>query len=75
MWANGSRDETLTFLRHFSESLKRDLEVETQESTHRSGVSKTKLEEVSRLLARCYFKQAKWGAETKTNWNDVSPLL
>ncbi|KII85882.1 hypothetical protein PLICRDRAFT_144570 [Plicaturopsis crispa FD-325 SS-3] len=70
MWANGSRDETLTFLRHFSESLKRDLEVETQEPTHRSGVSKTKLEEVSRLLARCYFKQAKWGAETKTNWND-----
>ncbi|KAF8448980.1 phosphatidylinositol 3-kinase [Boletus edulis BED1] len=68
MWANGSREDSLNFLRQFSASLARDLQVETKELSQRPGVSKHKLDELSRLLARCYFKQGQWQVELKEDW-------
>lgn len=72
MWANGSREDSLSFLRQFSASLARDLQVETKELSARPGVSKHKLDELSSLLARCYFKQGQWQVELKEDWGAVS---
>jgi FKBP12-rapamycin complex-associated protein len=72
MWANGSREDSLSFLRQFSASLARDLQVETKELSQRPGVSKHKLDELSTLLARCYFKQGQWQVELKEDWGAVS---
>jgi FKBP12-rapamycin complex-associated protein len=72
MWATGAKEESLKFLRQFSASLSRDLQVENSEHAQRSGVSKQKLAEFSRLLARCYFKQGEWEMELKENWSSVS---
>lgn len=74
MWANGSHEESLSFLRQFSASLARDLQVETKEHSQRPGVTKHKLDELSRLLARCYFKQGQWQVELKEDWGAVSIL-
>jgi FKBP12-rapamycin complex-associated protein len=71
MWASGSKEESLTFLRSFATSLSRDLETETTQRGQRSGVSKQKLDELARLLARCYFKQGEWQMELSDNWATV----
>ncbi|KAN0137000.1 atypical/PIKK/FRAP protein kinase [Lactarius tabidus] len=68
MWASGSKEESLNFLRSFAASLSRDLETETTQRVQRSGVSKQKLDELARLLARCYFKQGEWQMELSDNW-------
>lgn len=71
MWASGSKEESLNFLRSFAASLSRDLETETTQRGQRSGVSKQKLDELARLLARCYFKQGEWQMEISDNWATV----
>ncbi|KAG1798813.1 FAT domain-containing protein [Suillus variegatus] len=45
--------------------------VETKDHSQRSGVGKAKLEELSRLLARCYFKQGQWQVELKEDRGPV----
>jgi FKBP12-rapamycin complex-associated protein len=75
MWANGARDESLKFLRKFSASLSGDLQAETTEHAQRPGVSKQKLDELSCLLARCYFKQGQWQVNLKDSWDEVRNLL
>lgn len=72
MWANGSRDDSLNFIRQFAISLSRDLATESAEHPQRAAVPKTKLEELSRLLARCYFKQGEWQVEMREDWESVS---
>jgi FKBP12-rapamycin complex-associated protein len=68
MWSTGAREESLNFLRQFSASLARDLQVESKDHSQRSGVGKPKLDELSRLLARCYFKQGQWQVDLKEDW-------
>ncbi|EGN96671.1 hypothetical protein SERLA73DRAFT_170096 [Serpula lacrymans var. lacrymans S7.3] len=68
MWASGAKEESLKFLRQFSASLCKDLQAETKEHSQRAGVGKHKLDELSRLLARCYFKQGQWQVELKDDW-------
>jgi FKBP12-rapamycin complex-associated protein len=75
MWSTGAREESLNFLRQFSASLARDLQVESKDHSQRSGVGKPKLDELSRLLARCYFKQGQWQVELKEDWGAVSALI
>lgn len=72
MWASGAREDSLNFLRQFSASLARDLQSESGEHSQRGTVSKHKLDELSRLLARCYFKQGEWQVELKDDWGSVS---
>lgn len=72
MWATGAKEESLNFLRSFSASLARDLQAESSEHAQRSGVSKQKLAELSKLLARCYFKQGEWQVDLKEDWGTVS---
>lgn len=72
MWASGAQEESLTFLRQFCGSVSRDLQSETKEHSQRNGVGKQKLDELARLLARCYFKQGQWQLDLKEDWGDVS---
>ena len=75
MWASGAREDSLNFLRQFSGSLARDLQSESSEHPQRAAVSKHKLDELSRLLARCYFKQGEWQVELKDDWGSVSEIV
>ncbi|KAI5120260.1 hypothetical protein M0805_004596 [Coniferiporia weirii] len=59
MWANKLQDESLQYLRVFTSSLAHDLKTESSLGV-RPLVSKQKLDEMSQLLARCYYKQAQW---------------
>ncbi|KAG5352410.1 hypothetical protein C0989_002441 [Termitomyces sp. Mn162] len=68
MWATGAREESLGFLRQFSASLSRDLAVETGDNPIHVDVPKHKLTELSKLLARCYFKTGQWQVELADNW-------
>ena len=71
MWASGPKEESLNFLRSFATNLSRDLEAETTQRGQRSSVSKQKLDELARLLARCYFKQGEWQMELSDSWTTV----
>jgi hypothetical protein len=71
MWASGSKEDSLNFLRSFATNLSRDLEAETTQRGQRSSVSKQKLDELARLLARCYFKQGEWQMEISDCWSTV----
>lgn len=72
MWAQpDSKEETLDFLRTFSAQLSRDLQQETGDQGHLrvgNSVSRQKLNELSKLLARCYFKQGDWQAQLSDSW-------
>ncbi|KXN92422.1 Phosphatidylinositol 3-kinase tor2 [Leucoagaricus sp. SymC.cos] len=75
MWAQpepGSREKTLEFLRQFSAQLAHDLQQESSDHSHHklgNNVSKQKLNELSKLLARCYFKQGEWQAQFEDSWS------
>ncbi|KIM49486.1 hypothetical protein M413DRAFT_21701 [Hebeloma cylindrosporum] len=69
MWANGSKEDSLNFLRQFSASLARDVMQETNAQTQRPSVSKQKVAELSKLAARCFYKQGEWQAELKDEWS------
>jgi FKBP12-rapamycin complex-associated protein len=71
MWATGAREESLSFLRQFSASLARDVMQETNAQTVRPGVSKSKMAELSKLVARCYYKQGEWQVSLKDDWSSV----
>lgn len=76
MWATGAKDESLNFLRHFTSNLIRDVENEKSViKQQRSTVSKQKIEELSKLVARCWYKQGAWQTELKDEWNKVNILL
>ena len=64
MWARGAQEETLNHLRAFTAKLAQDIQTETGDQ-HRPTVSKTKMGELTKLLARCYFKQGEWQATLK----------
>jgi hypothetical protein len=70
MWAQGERESSLNFLRQFATSLSSDVKTEPS----RTGVPRPKYDEISRLLARCYFKQGQWEAELDSEWQSVSGL-
>jgi serine/threonine-protein kinase mTOR len=71
MWDTGAKEESLNFLRQFSSSLARDVMQETNAQTQRPSVSKSKMAEMSKLVARCYFKQGQWQSALKDDWGSV----
>lgn len=72
MWAAGTKRESLEFLRQFTASLSRDLDAETDNN---QPVPKQKMDELSRLLARCFYKQGEWQMAMKEDWGSVSNSL
>ncbi|PSR71034.1 hypothetical protein PHLCEN_2v13082 [Hermanssonia centrifuga] len=69
MWATGAHEESLEFLRKFTSSLSRDLQPESGEIVT-NPTTKKKLDELSRLLARCFFKQAQWQVAMHEDWSE-----
>ncbi|KAI1796782.1 atypical/PIKK/FRAP protein kinase [Ganoderma leucocontextum] len=66
-WAKGEKEDTLSYLRDFSAKLARDIQ---NGATPRSEpVGNSKLEELSHLLARCYFKLGEWQFALKEEWD------
>jgi len=76
MWARpDSKEKTLEFLRTFSSQLAHDLQQETDDNAHQrigNSASRSKLNELSKLLARCYLKQGQWQAQLSDSWSSVS---
>ena len=72
MWATGLKDESLEFLRTFTDNLVRDINESAATKQQRSTVPKHKIEELSELVARCHYKQGEWQSELKSVWNKVS---
>ncbi|KAJ6518876.1 phosphatidylinositol 3-kinase [Mycena sanguinolenta] len=66
MWANGARQDSLLFLRQFTNTISNDLEAEVNRQTDRE--SNPRVARISKLLARCYFKLGEWEAELRPNW-------
>lgn len=72
MWAQNLRDDALIYLRRFAGNLAHDLQIETERPARaRVDPSKPRVEELSHLLARCYFKRAQWESERKASWSSV----
>jgi serine/threonine-protein kinase mTOR len=69
MWATGAKEKSLNFLRQFSARLAGDVVQETNEQTQRS--SALTLAELSKLVARCYYKQGEWQAALNDDWSSV----
>ncbi|EJF64386.1 atypical/PIKK/FRAP protein kinase [Dichomitus squalens LYAD-421 SS1] len=66
-WAKGEKEDTLHYLRDFSAKLARDIQSGT--TPRAEPVGNSKLEELSRLLARCYFKLGEWQFALKEEWD------
>ncbi|KAJ6493204.1 phosphatidylinositol 3-kinase [Mycena sanguinolenta] len=66
MWAQGAREGSLAELRQFTVSLAKDFQAERD--AQRAGLPKQRLNELSKLLARCYFKQGEWQVALDENW-------
>ncbi|KAF9482580.1 atypical/PIKK/FRAP protein kinase [Pholiota conissans] len=77
MWAAGQKDESLGFLRIFTNNLANDVKNEAEGQAARSGVSKQKIAELNKLIARCYYKQGEWETESRDGWKsrDVQGIL
>lgn len=73
-WAKEEKEETLNYLRDFSAKLSRDIQSGANVRVEPSGNSK--MEELSRLLARCYFKLGEWQFRSKKEeWDAVRYVL
>ena len=71
MWANDFYGEALNYLCTFSECLVQNLPVESAKPESQKASRKWQ-ETMSKLLARCYFKQGEWQyALKKSEWTDV----
>ncbi|OCH96265.1 FAT-domain-containing protein [Obba rivulosa] len=68
MWSKGVKEGTLVYMRRFAASLQKDLQV-GPDAGSQSAVSRQKLDELSRLLARCYLKQGEWQVAMKDVWS------
>lgn len=70
-WAQGSREETLIWLRSFTAKLTSDLGLSTADTITPPEAHS----EYTRLLARCYLKQGQWEALMKPDWISVRLAL
>jgi len=75
MWASGAKEESLQFIASLASNLAKDLRAETGDNPAHSSVPKQKLTELSKLLARCYFKTGRWQYERADSWDAVSTSL
>lgn len=77
MWATGAREETLTFLREFTNKLSGDLGLHPDGDHAASSelAQSGKLTEFTKLLARCYYKLGEWQSAMQDDWGSVSASL
>ena len=70
-WANGDRDEALGFLDNFTRRLSQDLGVGEGQTRPAELVDSGQLGDFTKLLARCYYKQAEWSMALQDDWGSV----
>lgn len=77
IWATGAREESLNYLRTFCANLERGLQngVSAQLPDQLRQKPDEKLDEISRLLARCYLKLGEWQVALRDDWGSVSGNL
>lgn len=71
MWAKGFTDESLAYLRDFTERLREDLESQRAAG----GIDPEQADQIAeytRLLSRCYFKLAEWQTSLSDDWSTVT---
>jgi hypothetical protein len=73
LWANGERTLSIERLRNFVDELSRDLDGRHERHPSKA-LSTTKVDELSRLLAKCYLKLGEWKYEIEQNWKSVVSL-
>jgi len=73
MWASGERPGSIVFMRQFAESLTRDLNGRPERPGN-SAASKARMDELSKLLARCHLKLGEWQVEMGEDWSTASAL-
>lgn len=66
MWANGAKESSLTYLRQFSSNLSRDLQAPDDTHTH-PWIARERKNQLSKLLARCFFKQGQWQIQAQSS--------
>lgn len=71
MWVKGSKQDSLDFLQKFTGSLASDVMRESNAQPARAGLTKQRIIELSKLVARCYLKQGEWQVELKNDWSSV----
>lgn len=70
-WAKGQKQQSLEYLNEFSANLARDIQMGSSHRAPGEPVGNNKLDELSRLLARCYFKQGEWQFALSEEWTAV----
>lgn len=70
MWASGAQEDSLGFLVKFTTSLSKDLQPESVDPYNASS-TKHKFDDLSKLLARCFFKQGQWQVAMYEDWSEV----
>ena len=71
MWANGAHEDSLKFLVKFTASVSRDLH---SEAGDQYNAGKLRYQSLSRLLARCCFKQGQWQVAMYEDWSQVRQI-
>lgn len=71
IWAEGRREETLSYLRDFSATLARNVQPVVRDQGQSSPHDQA-LEGLAKLLARCYFKTGEWQVALEDDWSKVS---
>jgi serine/threonine-protein kinase mTOR len=70
MWVNGDRAGTIHEMRKFTADLTKD--VQGRADRHSGMLSKSKMDEMSKLLARCHLKLGEWQTTAGEDWDTVS---
>ncbi|KIK61711.1 hypothetical protein GYMLUDRAFT_42743 [Collybiopsis luxurians FD-317 M1] len=72
MWATGLQQESFNYLKEFSAKVSNDM---MENDLQRSSALKQRGDQLSRLLARCYFKLGDWQVQLHENWGSDPQLV
>lgn len=71
MWTRGDKAETLSYLDDFTNRLAHDLGIGNGSTRPTELTQSGQVTTFTRLLARCYYKQASWSMELQDDWGSV----
>lgn len=71
MWARGDKGETLAYLDEFTARLAHDLGIGAGGNRSTELTQSGQVVTFTRLLARCFYKQAAWSTSLQDDWGSV----
>ncbi|KAJ3878338.1 phosphatidylinositol 3-kinase [Lentinula edodes] len=72
LWATGLQQESFKYLQEFSNKVSNDM---LENEHQRSSAMRQRGDQLSRLLARCYFKLGDWQVQLNNNWSSDPHLV